>query len=158
MRAWLWVLVLVAACGSEEPAANPDAAVDFSTQDRTITPSGPTGCRGYVQCLSDCGEDTTCSAMCMKNVTAAGKNLFTQALRCGQDWCLGTLKDMGPGDCVLDSSGKMLVDPPGGQDCAACLSNAVAQLFGDACMPDGDPNCNPIACQSLYTACGNSLP
>lgn len=157
MRSWLCVLLVIGGCGSDGPMVFPDAGVDLASTDRAIPASSPTGCRGYVQCLSDCGQDTTCSATCKSNVTPDGKNLFTQALRCGQDWCLGT-DDMGPTDCVLDSTGKTLTDPPGAQTCSPCLLNALAQLFGDACTPLDDPNCNPAACQSLYTACGNSLP
>jgi hypothetical protein len=154
MRAWMVALTFIA-CGSPAPAPE-----DMSVADATIvfdlTPPvrRKIGCKDYVQCLLDCGNDTVCSDMCNKDLSLIGRSYFNKAIACGQNWCLGT-DDMGSGACIVE--GTMLKDPPGKTGCSACLNNALAAFFGQTCDPPNDPNCNPPSCADENQTCLNHL-
>jgi len=157
--------LMVAGCGggggtpTVDGGGNKDLTMTGGNNPDLTTTTVKTGCAGYIQCLIDCGSDTACSAQCDKNVTTAGKQKESQAIACGQNWCLGT-NDMGTGDCTLNAAMTMLVDKPGApaNTCSNCLNNSLAGLFGDTCMPANDKNCNPAMCTATVTACQASTP
>jgi hypothetical protein len=119
--------------------------------------TGPTGCNGLVHCILETGCSTqACISNCRKNAGTAARTLYDDSLRCGQNWCLGAV-DGGVSACVVQSG--MLVDAVTGSGaCDQCLFNSLAALFGTACDPTGDPNCNPPQCLALYQQCGANLP
>ncbi|HZS40794.1 MAG TPA: hypothetical protein VFF06_28370 [Polyangia bacterium] len=116
---------------------------------------GLTGCNGYAQCLLACGSNSSCPPTCDANVTADGMSKFQTALGCGQNYCIST-----SGECMVDSTGTMLVDPTGAPPgtCNACLNDALAMLFKLQCSSPFAPDCNPSLCTSDYQTCLNSTP
>jgi hypothetical protein len=124
-----------------------------------LTPTQRTGCNGYVNCINNCAPgDTACTGQCKANTTSAGFKIYSSALFCAESWCLD-LNDIGTGECVLDSSMTMLIDPPGRPGvCQPCLDNAMAQLLGLACTPANSPDCNPPICRALYMQCNSDGP
>ena len=150
--------LLAAGCASSGPQGG-DGGVDLAPADDLA--SAGLGCSGFVQCYNGCGtvDAGACVANCGYNTTPQGQTIYQKALYCGQSWCLG-VNDMGSGDCMLDSTRTMLIDPTGSPPgtCTTCLANALAQLYGGACAPPSDPNCNPIDCAAFYMSCANSTP
>jgi hypothetical protein len=146
--------------GCDAASTTTDGGADSATPADMV--SLGLGCTGFVGCYNACGNSVdagACVAGCEYNTTGLGLTIYGKALYCGQAWCLG-LNMMGPGDCALDSTMTMLIDPAGkpAGTCTSCLANALAQLYGVVCMPAGDPNCNPMGCQQFYTDCANSVP
>ena len=81
--------LMVAGCGGGGgtvtlDGGNKDLTMTGGNNPDLTTTTVKTGCAGYIQCLIDCGTDTTCSAQCDKNVTSAGMTKFNQAIACGQ--------------------------------------------------------------------------
>jgi hypothetical protein len=157
----------IAGCGNSttptvDGGAKPDLATGGNTSPDLSTAATKTGCNGYIECLINCGADTTCSGMCDKNVTTKGMMLFQQAIGCGQSFCLA-INDMGSGECVLNAAGNTLQNKDGtaannGTPCGDCLNNSLAGLFGDTCMPATSPDCNPAQCKAQNDACTASTP
>lgn len=147
-------------------SAEKDLAVAATAPDlrsAAITRCG--GAEGYAQCLIDCVPDATmrvaCNAACDARATAEVERRFTDAVACGQNYCLGRM-DMASGDCILvsgvfkEKDGTALSNANPLKDCLYCLNNSLAALFGDICFPASDPDCNPAQCQALVTACTNN--
>jgi hypothetical protein len=156
---WLVIGLAIAGCGSN--GAGPDGGgTDLANRPDIAVPLQPTGCLGYVQCLLDCQNDTTCRHMCDVNSTPAARTLYRAAISCGQHWCLGT-NDMGSGECVVNGGSLVNTDGSGattGTPCGDCLYNVFGLLFGDPCMPASSPDCNPSLCSGAAAACLASTP
>jgi hypothetical protein len=109
----------------------------------------PAGCATYAECLENC-TTAACQTACDNAVAAAGAMLYDTALGCGQNYCINAPRSQ----CRIDTTGTMLIDngTPVGK-CNTCLVNALALLFGNACNPPTNIDCNPSSCLSSYNAC-----
>jgi hypothetical protein len=114
----------------------------------------------YVMCLENAMSDADAMA-CDTNASATATQLLDAADQCAFDYCTGkagggtarctTAADGSPtnpdGTPAFDMNGM-----PSG-DCASCLLNAEAGLFGQPCQPANDAACNVSACAQTVTAC-----
>jgi hypothetical protein len=145
--------------------AHPSGSFDFGTSKY--------GCAGFTQCYIDCfntnpsASSATCTSTCQAQSKSTASSTFQSALACGQSYCLGS---SGSGyKCKLDSSGTSIVnmdgtpisdtDPTTGssgtKDCGQCLNDALAKLFGDACVTS-TADCSNNFSGAEVTACGSS--
>lgn len=113
---------------------------------RDLTPSGTGGCRSIITCGQAC-TTSTCIQTCYDAAPTTSQMKYSDALSCGQQFCVTRNR------CRLDSIAGQYVDATGAPSgaCNACLTDALAGLFGDMCT--GTTYCNPASCQSLYDAC-----
>jgi len=156
-------------CGSDPV----DVGDMLSKTDGPVTTTGDMAvpkltCGELIECISSCdgGSDfATCRANCEKKSKNGSPKKFSDALGCGQAYCLGT-PDAGNGKCLIDEVAMQLVnldgsaiddtDPGTGQKaCGACLNNSLAGLFGGTCEPANSPDCNPASCTTITNACLN---
>jgi hypothetical protein len=118
------------------------------------------GCAGYVSCLASAMSDAAAMA-CDTAATSAGKQLLGAVEQCALDYCVA--KSGGTARCKLATDGSpqnldgtpafdMTTGMPSG-DCATCLLNVDAGLFGEACQPTTDAACNVSACATQVAAC-----
>jgi hypothetical protein len=129
--------------GAKDMGGSDGGMSDMKSGDmKTVNPAG---CAALTQCLKTC-PDQACFTACENAAASASLMLYDTALGCGQNYCITAAK------CRV--SGTMLVDATGCTGCCnPCLSNALAKLFGDACVPTTSVDCNPSTCNASYNAC-----
>jgi hypothetical protein len=107
-------------------------------------PSANYGCNSAALCLPRCGGVQTqlCLDTCTSMATANGVTVLGQAVSCV--WNAPPPSGYCAPRCLV-----------AGTDCAACLNNALAPLYGRPCLDPSDPACagGPAACQDKFTAC-----
>lgn len=118
------------------------------------------GCMAYVSCLNAAMSDTDAQACDMKATNQAQMELDAIDT-CALGYCTG-MTGGATARCKTDANGNptnldgtpafdMNGNPSG--DCATCLLNVDAGLWGEQCMPATDAACNVSACATQVNAC-----
>lgn len=164
-------------CGGNDPVTVGDMAGGGG--DGPITTPGDMavvklGCGGLVACYDACSSSSTtqaeydtCSAACDKKAKSGSVAKYDNALACGQSYCLGNV-DAGNGKCKLSADMTQLQNSDGSaiasadpgtppKECGACLNNALAALFNNACAPTSSPDCKPATCTAITNTCLTEL-
>jgi hypothetical protein len=118
-----------------------------------------TGCAPYVMCL-DKAMSAADAMACNTAASSTATQLLDAVDQCALDFCVGM--NGGTARCKLATDGSpqnldgtaafdMNGMPVG--DCATCLLNVDAGLFGEQCQPTTDAACNTTACATQVAAC-----
>jgi len=139
--------------------------IDMRPDDLTPVPAKLT-CSELIACIAACDGGagfSTCRANCEKKAKTGTPKKFSDALGCGQAYCIGNV-DAGTAKCIVDEAKMQLVNTDGSEiadsdpgtgmkACGACLNNSLAALFGGTCEPTTSPDCNPTECAAPTSAC-----